>query len=1311
MFLLVCQFSNGSVVWNVNVGNSSAGSTNAITTANNYLGAASENTANSTWNAVSATSAATLADSTGSSVAGVTIKITPDASSSINFGGSNLTSGDKIFNTWIKDDGNDDPFTVTFGNLPAPGAGESYALVVYADWWWAPQGNPVAQTAGSGLSGTFFVNSLQGGAHVNGIVGSLLEDTNPLDDRTLATNFSRFNGLTPDINGDLTFSMGGVNAPINGFQLILITGGAPDTIKPTPDPMTWASSPAATGSTSITMTATTAIDLSGVEYFFDETSGNPGGSDSGWQNSPTYTDSGLDPETSYTYTVMARDKSAAKNTTASSAAASATTGVATNATVWNLQFGNGALNLISPSDNFVGAATENTQNSTWNRVSSVPQSNFLLADSEGNTADSITFDITGSNVAGQALTTGDKIFTGYIGGAGATANISFKGLSLTDSYDLVFYSDWYWYGDAYPVRQTVGTGMSGTVYLNRITSRAKGAVPVLTEDPNPANVSTGSGNLGNWQRIEGLSPTVGGELSFLIGDGANAPINGFQLVRTGAIPPRADYLTFGLPGNPGVIGDTDVTLTLPYGSDVTNLAPTFTLWPGATSVPASGTARNFTSPQVYTVTSSDSQVVKNYIVTAEIAPPLPEFNLTSPASWDGRQTITVQPNITNLALLQANNGTNFNYQWSVSGLAVTKQVTPGVLELTHSQGSGPLVVTLTLDNGGFGVTESITINVQEPASDPWVERTPAANEKPVTGQFFARNPDTGFGTIHYNGTQAGTPDTVYLKLYKTPSGAAETLDATYRQPLVNGAYAFSFPVTAGLITYRVVYGTTTGVVDTDVATVTDLVCGDAYIIEGQSNAVATDNSAPRDNTTSPWIRTYGRSGGAWSYARSKAPQEFWEMNIGFWGMQLAQNIVTDHQMPVCIINGAVGGTRIDQHQANPAGHTIAGTDYTIYANLLNRVIDAKLTNGIRGVFWHQGESDGSNFGPISDFDYTAYEENFLNMSVAWKEDYPNIQGYIIFQVNPRPCSIGPKGDQVREVQRTLPRLYSNMNILTAVGVMPYGGCHYTLDGYNTIGDMMASLVNQDFYGIQSGASVTSPNLVQAYFTSPTQDAIVLEFDQNIASWDSGSNKLIFLDDVSGQVSSGSVSDNIVTLQLIAPSNAATITYLRDSLWNNVQADLIYGANSIAALTFADVPLVSPPVPSAFSVWASDPAQALTAGVNDGAMDDPDFDGLNNFLEFVLGGNPIIASTSPAPILNQSAGGSWSFEYERSHSSHSPAITQIVEYSDDLKIWTEVPIPAATSGIVTVTPGSMSDHISVTIPNSTSNMFVRLKVSE
>jgi hypothetical protein len=99
------------------------------------------------------------------------------------------------------------------------------------------------------------------------------------------------------------------------------TTASPDTTPPTPNPMTFASPPAALGQSSITMTATTATDPGGVEYFFECTAG--GGPDSGWQSATVFTPTGLAPGTTYSYTVKARD--AALNETAPSAPASATT--------------------------------------------------------------------------------------------------------------------------------------------------------------------------------------------------------------------------------------------------------------------------------------------------------------------------------------------------------------------------------------------------------------------------------------------------------------------------------------------------------------------------------------------------------------------------------------------------------------------------------------------------------------------------------------------------------------------------------------------------------------------------------------------------------------------------------------------------------------------------------------------------------------------------------------------------------------------------------------------------------------------------
>lgn len=109
-----------------------------------------------------------------------------------------------------------------------------------------------------------------------------------------------------------------------GVQGLIVITYTPDTTAPTPNPSTFSSAPAAAGATSITMTASTATDAAGstpVQYYFTYTAcgSNPGtgGTDSGWQTSATYTDSGLAVNKCYGYTTKSED-SFANVTTASS---------------------------------------------------------------------------------------------------------------------------------------------------------------------------------------------------------------------------------------------------------------------------------------------------------------------------------------------------------------------------------------------------------------------------------------------------------------------------------------------------------------------------------------------------------------------------------------------------------------------------------------------------------------------------------------------------------------------------------------------------------------------------------------------------------------------------------------------------------------------------------------------------------------------------------------------------------------------------------------------------------------------------------
>jgi Bacterial Ig domain/Metallo-peptidase family M12B Reprolysin-like len=104
-----------------------------------------------------------------------------------------------------------------------------------------------------------------------------------------------------------------------------IAVGVPNTTPPSPNPMTWTAVPTATGTSSVTMQAITAIDDAGsaVQYLFECTLGGAGCASSGWQSSTTYTATGLSPGTTYRYRVKARD--ASSNETGWSVEAAVTT--------------------------------------------------------------------------------------------------------------------------------------------------------------------------------------------------------------------------------------------------------------------------------------------------------------------------------------------------------------------------------------------------------------------------------------------------------------------------------------------------------------------------------------------------------------------------------------------------------------------------------------------------------------------------------------------------------------------------------------------------------------------------------------------------------------------------------------------------------------------------------------------------------------------------------------------------------------------------------------------------------------------------
>ena len=111
---------------------------------------------------------------------------------------------------------------------------------------------------------------------------------------------------------------------------------------------------------------------------------------------------------------------------------------------------------------------------------------------------------------------------------------------------------------------------------------------------------------------------------------------------------QAKILTFVFAGSVGTVIDQinlTIGVTVPSGTDVTTLAPTYTVSPRASSTPASGDVGDFSAPLTYSVTSEDTFTTQVYTVTVTVAPPIPPVatvsGITGPVAGPGVGEFTV----------------------------------------------------------------------------------------------------------------------------------------------------------------------------------------------------------------------------------------------------------------------------------------------------------------------------------------------------------------------------------------------------------------------------------------------------------------------------------------------------------------------------------------------------------------------------------------------------------------------------------------------------------------------------------------------
>lgn len=440
-------------------------------------------------------------------------------------------------------------------------------------------------------------------------------------------------------------------------------------------------------------------------------------------------------------------------------------------------------------------------------------------------------------------------------------------------------------------------------------------------------------------------------------------------------------------------------------------------------------------------------------------------------------------------------------------------------------------------------------------------------QAPQDGRLYPRELTTGTATAPVTGAVTlAAQDRLHLVVRRDGapwwSGSVDLAYAGGSAP-----FAFQPVIEAGLHDYRFTLHLEASGQSQPVWSAEHVVCGDAFLVCGQSNAVASDyhneNLANRDQ--SPWVRSFGTA--SLSAAAVVADHE-WRMAegeemygpgaVGAWALRAGRLLVERFGVPVALINGAVGGTVIQAHQRDDADPENLNT---IYGRLLYRAREAGVDLNARAMLWHQGESDGAN-------DPVVYFDRFTALRDDWLEDYPSLEQLFVFQIR-KGCAV-PDMD-IREAQRRFGDLFPDLTVLPTAGIDAHDGCHFYTEGYQRMGEWMAAAVAARLHGLGLPPEAAPPNVREARFTSAARDRIELVFRdpaQEIVLEPGIEARLKLRDGVAETVVQATAARGRVFLQLSGPTAATRVAYIGQAL----EGPWILNRRGVGAFTF-EIPIL------------------------------------------------------------------------------------------------------------------------------------------
>jgi hypothetical protein len=346
----------------------------------------------------------------------------------------------------------------------------------------------------------------------------------------------------------------------------------------------------------------------------------------------------------------------------------------------------------------------------------------------------------------------------------------------------------------------------------------------------------------------------------------------------------------------------------------------------------------------------------------------------------------------------------------------------------------------------------------------------------------------------------------------------------------------------------------------------DIVAGDVYLIQGQSNAVAPAFNGSANANQSPFIRSFGTSdtsGAAvladLSWHVAEGDVAYHAGGIGQWGVRMSRLLTDTYRIPIAVLNGAELGKGIGWFQRNDAAPDDLNTNY---GRLLFRAQSAGVAGAVRAILWFQGESDGKAA--------KVHENGFLALYDDWKADYPNLEKIYVNQIR---TGCGNPGIELLDRQRRLADSREDIAVMSTTGLDGHDGCHFAFtNGYEELGERLFRLAARNLYGAASAPNVIPPNIDRAYLSNASKNEITLVMRDpgDALRWDNGSESYFRIEGSTVSVTSGRIDGNKIVLTLSGSGAGATgVSYLGHS----GPGPWVANANGIGLLAFYNMPIL------------------------------------------------------------------------------------------------------------------------------------------